>query len=140
MHYGQITWSILYWFCEIYYSFFYGQFNCSSGSKRMWIICPVWGSFISNWSNLLTVLFISSLVVYGLVAKLCLTLCDPMDCSPPGSSVHGIFQARILSGLLLPSQERISSLSLFKFCLALLVSRFLRRLTLELHMLKDISL
>jgi len=26
----------------------------------------------------------------------CLTLCSPMDCSPPGSSVHGIFQARIL--------------------------------------------
>ena len=25
-----------------------------------------------------------------------LTLCDPMDCSPPGSSVHGISQARIL--------------------------------------------
>ena len=31
-----------------------------------------------------------------LVAQLCLTLCDPMDCSPPGSSVHGILQARIL--------------------------------------------
>ena len=28
--------------------------------------------------------------------QLCLTLCDPMDCSPPGSSIHGIFQARIL--------------------------------------------
>ena len=27
---------------------------------------------------------------------LCLTLCDPMDCSPPVSSVHGIVQARIL--------------------------------------------
>ena len=27
------------------------------------------------------------------VAQLCPTLCDPMDCSPPGSSVHGIFQA-----------------------------------------------
>ena len=26
----------------------------------------------------------------------CLTLCDPMDCSPPGSSIHGILQARIL--------------------------------------------
>ena len=26
----------------------------------------------------------------------CLTLCEPMDCSPPGSSIHGIFQARIL--------------------------------------------
>ena len=31
-----------------------------------------------------------------LVAKLCLTLCDPMDYSSPGSSVHGILQARIL--------------------------------------------
>ena len=31
-----------------------------------------------------------------LVAKLRLTLCDPIDCSPPGSSVHGIFQVRIL--------------------------------------------
>ena len=31
-----------------------------------------------------------------LVAELCPTLCDPMDCSPPGSSVHEILQARIL--------------------------------------------
>ena len=30
------------------------------------------------------------------VAQSCLTLCNPMDCSLPGSSVHGIFQARIL--------------------------------------------
>ena len=30
------------------------------------------------------------------VTQSCPTLCDPMDCSPPGSSVHGIFQARIL--------------------------------------------
>ena len=30
------------------------------------------------------------------VAKLCLTLCDPMDYSPPGSSAHGLFQARVL--------------------------------------------
>ena len=29
------------------------------------------------------------------VAQSWLTLCDPMDCSPPGSSVHGIFQARV---------------------------------------------
>ena len=31
-----------------------------------------------------------------LVAQLCPTLCDPMDCSELGSSVHGILQARIL--------------------------------------------
>ena len=32
----------------------------------------------------------------------CLTLCDPMDCSPPGSSVHGIPQARILEWVAMP--------------------------------------
>ena len=35
----------------------------------------------------------------GLVAKSCPTLCDPMDCSPPGSSVHGIFKARMLEAV-----------------------------------------
>ena len=30
------------------------------------------------------------------VAQSCVTLSDPMDCSLPGSSVHGIFQARVL--------------------------------------------
>ena len=30
------------------------------------------------------------------VTQSCLTLCDPMDCSPPGSSIHGICQARVL--------------------------------------------
>ena len=30
------------------------------------------------------------------VAQSCPTLSDPMDCSPPGSSIHGIFQARVL--------------------------------------------
>ena len=35
-------------------------------------------------------------VVYLKVTQSCLTLCDPMDCSLPGSSVHGILQARVL--------------------------------------------
>ena len=33
---------------------------------------------------------------------LCLAVCDPMDCSPPGSSVHGILQARILEWVTMP--------------------------------------
>ena len=37
-----------------------------------------------------------------LVAQLCLTLCDPMDCSLPGLSVHGILQARILEWVVIP--------------------------------------
>ena len=36
-----------------------------------------------------------SLVGYS-HAQLCLTLCNPMDCSPPGSSVFGILQPRVL--------------------------------------------
>ena len=38
-----------------------------------------------------------------LVAKLYPTLCDPMDCSPPGSSVHGFSRQKYWSGLLFPS-------------------------------------
>ena len=37
-----------------------------------------------------------------LVTQSCPTLCDPMDCSPPGSSVHGILQARILKWVAMP--------------------------------------
>ena len=38
-----------------------------------------------------------------MLTQLCLTLCDPMDCSPPSSSVHGILQARILEWVAMPS-------------------------------------
>ena len=40
--------------------------------------------------------FVGSYAVLCLVTQSCLTLCDPMDCSLPGSSVHGILQIRIL--------------------------------------------
>ena len=43
-----------------------------------------------------------------LVIQSCLTFCDPMDCSPPGSSVHGVFQA-ILEWVVV-SYSRASSL------------------------------
>ena len=59
-------------------------FNCNLVDNvfcTIWFIhfhcCVIWGSECS-------------------VAKSCLTLYKPMDCSPPGSSVHGIFQAWIL--------------------------------------------
>ena len=40
-----------------------------------------------------------------LVTQSCLTLCDPIEYSPPGSSVHGIFQARILEWVAAGSQR-----------------------------------
>ena len=37
----------------------------------------------------------------------CPTLCDPMDCNPPGSSVHGILQARILEWVAIPFSRNL---------------------------------
>ena len=51
-------------------------------------------SFSVNLENIRMVLF----VLCCSVAQPCLTLCDPTDCSPPGSSVHGILQEEYWSG------------------------------------------
>ena len=37
-----------------------------------------------------------------LLAQMCLTLCDPIDCSLPISSVHGVLQARVLEWVAIP--------------------------------------
>ena len=44
----------------------------------------------------------------GLVAQSCLTPCDPTDCIAPGSSVHGILQARILEWVAISFSRRSS--------------------------------
>ena len=49
------------------------------------------------------------------VTQLCLTLSDPMDCSLPGSSVHGIFQARVLEW---------GAIALDSYCLHYITSHF----------------
>ena len=43
--------------------------------------------------------------VYARSLQLCLNLCDPVDCSLPGSSVHGILQERILEWVDIPSSR-----------------------------------
>ena len=45
-------------------------------------------------------LFVSPTAAAQLL-QLCLSLCDPMDCSPPGPSVHGILQAKILEWVII---------------------------------------
>ena len=42
----------------------------------------------------------------------CPTLCDPIDGSPPGSSVHGILQARILEWVTIPSPGELPNLEI----------------------------
>ena len=78
-----------------------------SSPTRDWTCVPCTGRQIPNhWatSKVPKILFLNNWLYFwppiqwgeSEVAQLCLTLCDPMDCSLPGSSVHGIFQATVL--------------------------------------------
>ena len=55
--------------------------------------------------------------------QLCLTFCDPMDCSPPGSFVHGIFLARILECVAI-SYPRGSSQPRDRTCVSCISSNY----------------
>ena len=78
----------------------------------LWLTCRVCLSspFTGNSHHISDRVFmpiISSKVVVVVAQSIqsCPALCDPMDCSPPGSSVHGILQARVLKwGALLSSR------------------------------------
>ena len=56
----------------------------------------------------LTLVLFVEINISVLVAQSCLTFCDPMDCSPPNSPVHGIHQARILEGVAIPFSRGFS--------------------------------
>ena len=79
-------------------------------------------SSIITISSLLILLFkfVCGCVYVCLLAQSCLTLCHPKDCSPPGSWVHGILQARTLQWVVIPfsrgssrlkNQTRVSCIS-----------------------------
>ena len=53
----------------------------------------------------MSVALLNNNCVYAQLLQSCLTLRDSMDYSPPGSSVHGILQARILEWVATPHQE-----------------------------------
>ena len=63
------------------------------------------------------------------VAQSCPTLCDPMDCSLPGSSVHGIFQARVLEwGAIAFSEQYIKRGSVAWQLRSFFIHSFIQRL------------
>ena len=66
----------------------------SAGPGTTFGVIRLLSSFRAHQLHPLIPLYPPMCVCY--VAKSCPALCDPMDCSPPDSSVHGIFQARIL--------------------------------------------
>ena len=91
------------------------------------------------------------------IAQSCPTLSDPMDCSPPGSSVHGIFQARVLewgaiafsetatarlcikklNKLKQKSLKQISVTYIFPFCLFVIEAFFIMQLRVKVRVIKE---
>ena len=59
-------------------------------------------SAVTGNHTLRVTLYCNSLVWVSEVAQSCPTLCDSVDCSPPGSSVHGILQARVQEWVAIP--------------------------------------
>ena len=92
----------------IFFFFFCCYIYCKLDSgcsfKLKWLIVRFWHN--SYWC-LITSLWQGALCCAVCCAQSCLTLCDPMDCSLPGPSVHGISQARILEWLPFPSPEHL---------------------------------
>ena len=58
------------------------------------------------------------------VSRSVVSLCDPVDCSPPGSSVHGILQARILEWVAIPFSRDLPNPGIEPRSLALKVDDF----------------
>ena len=76
------------------------------------------------------------------VAQSCPTLSDPMDCSPPGSSIHGIFQARVILSrwwifLYLHDSGSIFALASIVECV---LARIQQKFLLHISILKEILL
>ena len=70
-----------------------------------------------EWLNLYKpiVLYSCNKCVHAQPLQSCPTLCDPMNCSPPGSSLHGISQTRILEQVAISSSKRSSRVSCISF-------------------------
>ena len=58
--------------------------------------CKIGGRWLTSLTDSILLIYVCVLVIQS-----CLTPCDPKDCSPPGYSVHGILQARILEWVII---------------------------------------
>ena len=78
------------WITIVYYRGWYGNPNSGKSSNTWkWNLCQT--LYLQRLEGFTVQIFTSwvNYLVLCLVAQSCLTLCDAMDCSPPGSSVHG---------------------------------------------------
>ena len=80
-----------------------------SGLGLIWNLCNNDGIFRrKNQGTVSLLLVLLCVCVRAKLLQSCPTLGDPMDCNPPGSSVHGILQAKILERVALPSSRASS--------------------------------
>ena len=84
------------------------MYSFSRADSWLWLFCLKCSCRAHTMPIIPTFLDILSCLIYlrkvkVLVNQLCTTLCNPMDGSPPGSSAHGIFQARTLEWVAIPS-------------------------------------
>ena len=74
--------------------------HCLASMQNQCNCAVVWEffgiGFLWDWNENWPFPVLQPLLEESEVAQSCLTPCNPMNCSPPGSSIHGIFQARIL--------------------------------------------
>ena len=80
---------------QIDYKLLLSIIQCDSGQVKTTVVKgTLFSKLIFNWKIIAPQCNVGYVCV--LVTQPCPALCDPMDCSPPGSSVHRIFQANIL--------------------------------------------
>ena len=101
-----------------------GSFHCCTQAFQLWspssavAVCGLSCSttcgilVLRPWIKPASPAFQGRFLTIGVLKLLqsCPTLCGPMDCSPQGSSVHGILQARILGWVAMPSSRESSRL------------------------------
>ena len=82
----------------------------SQPRNHTWVSC-IAGRFFTYWAMRESIIYIKEPEIVGIsVTQSCLTLCDPMDYSLPGSSVHGILQIIILEWVAISSSRESSQL------------------------------
>ena len=82
-----------------------------SGFHFLSDVSSAWHSIKNNthiFKHNSTIIYLLNLHMHAKLLQLYLTLLDPMGCSPPGFSVHGILQARILEWFAMPSSRESS--------------------------------
>ena len=100
--FGELSWRTWAWtpYTESFVSFFSQTYSHFHGSHKPQALA--WHKLMQLWWHLYFCALLFLTTCCCSVAQSCPTLCNPMKSSPPGSSIHGILQARILAWVAMP--------------------------------------